>query len=1169
MPSADDGRAERERAASTARLERLLSLAAEGLWEYDWDSGDFSCNPRLLVQLGLSPQGDSTPRQLLRQLDGNARHRVLLALRTLIQDGAEIEELFSVRPPGQERQWRRLCARRLAGRLIGGSVDDVTTEILAAREHMRYQALMDGVVASFPIPVSVKDESGCVLLANEAFCRLLGMRAGEANGKQALAIMPSDIATRFNALDRLAFETGSQQTMEGWFEFEAGAGRRFLHITKTRSIDRSGRQVVVSVYEDLTRLREYAERMRELSMNVENFAQGLLSTLPNPVYVKDADSRYLMANEAFADQTGLDLAEIIGRTSTELFGSALGGPMEEEDQRVFAGERVAKEDSIRNLRTGQVRRWRVSKGLCRDIGGRPAILGSNFEITERFRTELELRAALQQQTELYRFLQQAFDAMPDPVFVKDAAHRNLMGNRALAELLGVDAKSIAGRRAADHFPAPLAGLIEDVENEALAAAGAPVTSRLFELAGHDGANRHMRLVCRSCRGGEDAALVVGVLVDLTRSVEHEARLQRMNRFMQDVFDAIPNPIAVKNRQHVYVMANRALAEAHGMSVEQIIGSSTHDFNPPGLAEETVRADDELFDADVGVTTTCEIPQWYADRQEHRILLRKVVCRDPDGNPLIIASNSDVTALRAKESELTLSLERQIRMREFLFSVLDLLPFGTYVKEESLNYVMCNQVHARFMGLVPASITGHRVGDFLSPDCAERIESLERALLAKPDGEVSELEMQVMDHGGDLRHLRLYRKTARDLAGRRVIIGVEQDLTPLREAELRLRGTLGRLDDLVRNAPFGIGRCDEHGRFVELNPLLRRLLGEPGELVAVPPLQALLCEDGAAALSGASVVGPIACQLRVPTGGSLPVLFSAVPLPARETGDGGCWVLFVDQREAQAAQAELRRHRDQLSELVAEQTLDIRHAKDAAEKANAAKSDFLAHVSHELRTPLHAMLGFARLGEERYRSLSPERLRYYFGRVAESGGSLLDLLDALLDLSKLEAGKLSLQISSHSLSGILDEVAREFEGLFATRRLVLATDYDDSVVSVAVDAVRIGQVVRNLISNAAKFAPAESCITISTRRAGKDGAGFSVSDEGPGIPASELDVVFDKFAQSSRTRIGGGGTGLGLTICREIIAAHGGQIHARNREEGGCEIVVTLPLNDDCLPSGDI
>jgi PAS domain S-box-containing protein len=268
--------------------------------------------------------------------------------------------------------------------------------------------------------------------------------------------------------------------------------------------------------------------------------------------------------------------------------------------------------------------------------------------------------------------------------------------------------------------------------------------------------------------------------------------------------------------------------------------------------------------------------------------------------------------------------------------------------------------------------------------------------------------------------------------------------------------------------------------------------------------------------------------------------------------------------------ELRAHRDKLSALVEAQTADLVRAKERAERASRSKSEFIANMSHELRTPMHAVLSFARIGYDKTPASPPEKLRDYFHRIQVSGERLLQLINALLDLSKLEAGKMMIENSIVDLADVVREVAGELEGMFEARQLHLRFPAPACQTCVRGDAMRLAQVVRNLVSNALQFTPPGKEVSVefaetelpAGRRADDVGTvaalRLTVADEGVGIPADELESVFDKFYQSSKTRTGAGGTGLGLAICREIVAAHRGTIAARNRAQGGAAFDVTLP-----------
>ncbi len=271
---------------------------------------------------------------------------------------------------------------------------------------------------------------------------------------------------------------------------------------------------------------------------------------------------------------------------------------------------------------------------------------------------------------------------------------------------------------------------------------------------------------------------------------------------------------------------------------------------------------------------------------------------------------------------------------------------------------------------------------------------------------------------------------------------------------------------------------------------------------------------------------------------------------------------IQQRDQEA-----REFSDTLQTQVHERTCELEKTVFKAEAANRAKSEFLANMSHELRTPLHGILSFAAFGVKKVNDVDKSKLFYYFDKIQHSGNTLLRLLNDLLDLAKLESGKMDFVFQENDANLLIQMVVDEFRSMLSEKNIAVEFESPPTASLFEADSGRFLQVVRNLMSNAVKFSPDSTSIQITIDYA-PTVLRVRIRDRGPGIPADEIETIFDKFIQSSMTKTGAGGTGLGLSICREIIAAHSGKIWAENIADGGSVFVVELPVkmpNDPGAP----
>jgi signal transduction histidine kinase len=257
-------------------------------------------------------------------------------------------------------------------------------------------------------------------------------------------------------------------------------------------------------------------------------------------------------------------------------------------------------------------------------------------------------------------------------------------------------------------------------------------------------------------------------------------------------------------------------------------------------------------------------------------------------------------------------------------------------------------------------------------------------------------------------------------------------------------------------------------------------------------------------------------------------------------------------------AALERERQHLEEKVTERTAELERATRVAEAANQAKSDFLANMSHELRTPLNAVIGFSEVLRSAMFGEVNEKQAEYLSDILDAGKHLLSLINDILDLSKVEAGRMELELREISMPDALEHSLMLVRERAASHGVALRLDVSPEVGTVVADERKLRQILANLLSNAVKFTEPGGEVTLVATRDG-DRLEITVSDTGVGIEASELPLVFEEFRQvgSHPGRVQEG-TGLGLALTRSFVELHGGRVTATSEPGVGSVFTVRLP-----------
>ncbi|MEM0980021.1 MAG: PAS domain S-box protein, partial [Cyanobacteria bacterium P01_H01_bin.58] len=623
--------------------------------------------------------------------------------------------------------------------------------------------------------------------------------------------------------------------------------------------------------------------------------------------------------------------------------------------------------------------------------------------------------------------------------------------------------------------------------------------------------------------------VLVIVRDITERKQAEDALQESEQFIQTVLDTIPLPVFWKDRNSAFTGCNQWFAEAMGVqSAAELVGDTDFNFVTTQSNAERYRADDRWVMTTGRAKLGIEETIFTANGEQRWIETHKAPLRDSANNVVgVVGTFQDVTERKHTET----AMKRQLAAIEAAIDGIGILQDGKYI------YV--NQAHVNLFGYdSPAELVGQTWNALHSIDEARRFDQAVLPILNQAKSWQGETVATRKDGSTFTEGLSM------TLTEDQLVICVCRDVSDRKYAEAALRSSENRYRAIFNQVAVGIKQVDSSGQFISANRAFCEMLGYTKTEVLQLNDHTITHPDD---LAKHQLMYEQLKEVHLP-------LFLGEKRYRHKAGHY-VWT--------EVAISTLRDQNNQLLSYLAvvvnidnrkEAEQELLKAKEAAEAADRAKSAFLANMSHELRTPLNAILGFTQLilHEKQLDAETHEHLDI----VNRSGKHLLTIINDVLQMSKIEAGKVSFTPRNFDLYALLWSLEGMFSLKAQTKELQLVIAYHPDVPRyVEADEGKLRQILTNLLSNAVKFT-LKGRIVLRVRALASEGSTsvdtkfphspsitllFEVEDTGPGIAPEELALLFKPFMQTEAGQLSQEGTGLGLTISQHFAQVMGSEI----------------------------
>ena len=630
------------------------------------------------------------------------------------------------------------------------------------------------------------------------------------------------------------------------------------------------------------------------------------------------------------------------------------------------------------------------------------------------------------------------------------------------------------------------------------------------------------------------------------------RARRRNEELEDVISSIsPDTLLVVDADRTIVMCNRSIERMFGYSVEEVVGRKTELLYRDRRGNPARRH--EIYD--VLEKEGFHIGEAVGKRKNGETLPLEIISGrlgDREGAVLLLR---DVSERRKVEESLR---ESEKHYRLLAENVSDVI----WTTDMSLRFTYVSPSTQRLFGYTVEERMKKPTEEILTPESFKKVQGALKDALEEEEKESGKadpsrfrtMELECVHKDGHRFWIEVKVSFLRDADGRPVgLVGVSRDITERKKAEKALRESEGRFREMAELLPSAMFEMDVEMRLTYTNKAGLKVFGYlPGDVeTGIRLLDLVHPEDRQEAIEhftgilGGEPFGSMECRMLRKDGSGLVAVLNSSPI-RRDVRVTGVRTVVHDISDRKTAEEALR--------MVQGQQLVLEELK----RINQMKSEFVETVTHELRTPMTPLMSAAGLLLEGEFGELTAAQRNVLQMMARNIERLSRFARGVLALSRLDADQYPINPDEHSLLAIVQPVTELLKERAAEKGCSLVVDVP-AELRVFADPDAVSQIVTNLVNNAVVHCPEGTTIVVSGRKAGNETVEVCVSDDGPGIPAEDMERIFDRFVQLKRKHGPGyRGTGIGLCICQALVGKMGGEITVGSEPGRGAKFTFTLP-----------